>query len=70
MTQITRPWHGPALLASGVMLATAMVLAGCGWSRRHGDRSGSEQQHTGRLDHGDRHLLPDARGPVVPRSRL
>ena len=30
MTHMTRPWHGPALLASGVMLATATVLAGCG----------------------------------------
>jgi hypothetical protein len=30
MTQMTRPRRGPALLASGVLLATAMALAGCG----------------------------------------
>ena len=60
MTKMTRPRHGPALLASGVMLATAMVLARLRF-RRHGDRSCREQQHTGRRDHGDRHLLPGAR---------
>ena len=30
MTQITRPRRRPALLASGVMLATAVALGGCG----------------------------------------
>jgi hypothetical protein len=30
MTQMTRPRHGPALLVSGVLLATATLLAGCG----------------------------------------
>ena len=30
MTQLTRRWHGPALLVPGLMLATSMVLAACG----------------------------------------
>jgi hypothetical protein len=44
MTQIARLRRGPALLASGVMLAAAMVLAGCGSSPGHAGGAATAQR--------------------------
>ena len=61
MTQMTRPRHGPALLASGVMLAAVTVLAGCGSGGTATAHCAAVSSTPDERDHGDRHVLPDAR---------